>query len=335
MGSDFVRHLYNKYPKYNLFVLDLLTYAGSLDNLESIVVLEKKKSNGSKRFFFIKGDICDQKFVSELFKKYKFDVVVNYAAESHVDRSIRWDYHFLRSNFLGVHNLIWLVKKHQIPRFIQISTDEIFGDVLEGFSKEHSPIRPSNPYSASKAAADILLQSYIRTHKLPIILVRGSNNFGPYQYPDKLIPLTITNLLEEGQKIPIHGNGIQKRMWVHVNDFSSAVDLAMHKAEDFSIYNISGIEMSNLEIVEKICHVLEKDHKKCIMFVSDRPGGDYRYSLDSSKIKKELGWEIQYPIHKSLESVVSWYVKNVQWWKRAKKTKDFKIFYGKQYKSEY
>lgn len=326
IGSNFVRYTHNKYPDYIIYNLDLLTYAGNLNNLKDI--------KESKRYFFIKGDICDPKLINHLFKKYKFDIVVNFAAQSHVDRSITNDYHFFRTNLNGVHNLIASVKKHNIPRFVQISTDEIYGDIEKGVSREFHSIQPSNPYAASKAAADVVVQSYMRTHKLPLLIVRGSNNYGPYQYPEKLIPLTITNLLEN-KLIPIHGDGQQLRRWLHVEDFCRAIDLVMHKGKDFSIYNVAGIETSNLDIVRNIAEILNKDPEKFIYFIKDRPGGDHRYAPDSAKIRKDLGWELKHPIKKSLVQVVNWYFNNNDWWKDIKKKKNFKIYYNKQYHSEY
>lgn len=331
MGSNFIHYIYKKYPNYIIYNLDILTYAGNLDNLRMVNL---KDIEGSKRYFFIKGDICDPKLVNRLFKKHKFDTVLNFAAESHVDRSITNDYHFFRTNLGGVHNLIALVRKHKIPRFIQISTDEIYGDVQNGFSPESAPIQPSNPYAASKAAADIVVQSYMRTHKLPLLIVRGSNNFGPYQYPEKLIPLTITNLLED-KPIPIHGDGRQVRRWIHVEDFCRAVDLVMHKGKDFSIYNVAGIETSNLEIVKGIAKVLNKNGEDFFYFIKDRPGGDRRYAPDASKIKKELGWGLKHPIQECLADVVSWYLKNEKWWRDIKKKKSYKDYYEKQLHSEY
>jgi len=330
MGSNFVHYIYDKYPDYMIYNLDILTYAGNFDNLKLINL----KDLNTGRHFFVKGDICDPRLVSDLFKKHKFDIVVNFAAESHVDRSIFKDHQFFKSNFMGVHNLIALVKKYAIPRFIQISTDEIYGDVEKGISAESAPIRPSNPYAASKAAADILVQSYMRTHKLPLLIIRGSNNFGPYQYPEKLIPLTITNILED-KPVPIHGNGKQIRRWLHVEDFCRAVDLVMHKGKDFSIYNVAGIETSNLEIVRGVAKALNKNGGSLIYFINDRPGGDWRYAPDSTKIKKELGWEPKCPIQKHLPDVVSWYLKNETWWRNIKKKKAYKDYYGKQLRSEY
>ena len=332
IGSNFIRYLYQAYPAYEIYNLDLLTYAGNRENLKDIETLESTKRN--RRYFFVKGDIRDPRLVSKLFQKYQFDYVVNFAAESHVDRSIEDDYHFIHTNLLGVHNIITLIRKYSIPRFIHISTDEIYGDTLEGFSHEQSPIQPSNPYSASKAAADLLIQAYIRTHRLPILVVRGSNNFGPYQYPEKLIPLVITNLLER-KAIPVHGDGKQIRTWIHVNDFCNAVDRVMHRGKELKTYNASGIEMSNLEVIKLIGSILNIDYNKYIRFVKDRPGGDRRYAPDATKIKTELGWRLEFPIHKHLGGVVQWYVDNLDWWKKVKRKKDFKTYYKKQVRAEF
>ena len=334
IGSNFIHYIYGKYPDYKIYNLDLLTYAGNSDNLKKIELTESSKPVSLRRYFFIKGDICNPVLVGKIFRKYKFDVVLNFAAESHVDRSITNDYYFFRTNLTGVHNLVSLVRKHAIPRFIQISTDEIYGDVIRGVSRELHPLRPSNPYAASKAAADLVVQSYMRTHKLPLLIVRGSNNFGPYQYPEKLIPLAVTNLMEE-KSVPVHGDGHQVRRWIHVEDFCRAIDLVMHKGKDFSIYNISGLEVSNLDIVRSIAKTLNKNPDDFIHFINDRPGGDRRYAPDSSKIKKELGWELKYPVQKYLSRVVNWYVDNSSWWKKVKKKKEFEIYYKTQYRSEY
>jgi len=334
IGSNFLHHLYKKYSTYELFNFDLLTYAGNTDNLLDIEKVESQRPVNKRRYYFIHRDICDFISVKQAFQKHKPDVVINFAAESHVDRSIIDSRYFFRTNVIGVHNLVDLVMKHKIPRFVQISSDEIYGDVLEGTSTESSPIRPSNPYSASKAAADLLVQAHIRTHKLPAIIIRGSNNFGPYQYPEKLIPLAVTNLLEN-REIPIHGKGLQKRRWLHVGDFCRAIDMIMHKGRNFSIYNVAGIEMRNIDVVKEICKVLKKDYRKATYFIKDRPGGDMRYAPDDKKIKKELGWELKYPAPDYIASVVKWYLDNTSWWKKVRRKKEFKIHYRKQYKSEY
>jgi len=334
IGSNFIRHLYQKYPEYQIFNLDLLTYAGNLDNLKDIELLEQKKSGKSQRYVFLKGDICDEDFVGRILSKNNIDAVINFAAESHVDRSIDFSKNFTRANFSGVHSLVDLIRKHKTKRFIQISTDEVYGDVLTGKSNESSPFRPSNPYSVSKAAADLLVQSYMRVHGLPAVIVRGSNNFGPFQYPEKLIPLAITNLID-GQIVPVHGNGRQTRSWLHVADFCLAIDLVMHYAQDFSIYNVSGVEKKNTEIISAICGILGKQTMGLCRNVDDRPGGDSRYSPTSGKIKKELGWRPANHIDNTLVSVVEWYNINIDWWKKIKRQRIFKDHYKKQCRSKY
>ncbi len=334
IGSNFIRHLYEKYPDYRIYNFDLLTYAGNPDNLKDIAAAESQKPLSRRRYFFIQGDVCDAHLVSKIFQKHKFDCVLHFAAESHVDRSIMDDKFFIRTNLLGTHNLIGLVRRHAVPRFVYVSTDEVYGDVATGTSREHSPMRPSNPYAASKAAADLLVQSYTRTHGLPLLIVRGSNNFGPYQYPEKLIPLAITNIVE-GASVPVHGDGKQVRKWIHVSDFCSGIDLVMHKGHDGAVYNISGLEMSNLDILGAICRVLGKRSADCIRFIKDRPGGDRRYAVDSSKIKAELGWKLKLPVRSSLASVVRWYLDNEKWWRAVKKKKEFDTYYQKQLKSQY
>lgn len=334
IGSNFIRHLYEDYPDSAIYNYDLLTYAGNLENLRDISSQEKKKKFSERRYFFIKGDIGDEQFLDKLFKKHKFDIVVNFAAESHVDRSIVSSQNFIKVNVLGVHVLIDLAKKYNIKRFVHISTDEIYGDVASGQSSEGSHLKPSNPYAASKAGADFLVQSYMRTHRLPGIILRGSNNYGCFQYPEKLIPLTITNLLE-GKAVPLHGNGRHVRKWLHVEDFCSAIALAMYKAKDFSIYNVAGVPKKNREIVQEICAILGKPFKASVKTVSDRPGADFRYSPASHKIERELGWRAQKHINLDLKAVVDWYVQNQAWWKRIKKKREFLDHYQKQSRALY
>jgi dTDP-glucose 4,6-dehydratase len=205
---------------------------------------------------------------------------------------------------------------------------------MTGHSIEDSPFKPSNPYAASKAAADLLTQSYMRTHDLPLLIVRGSNNFGPYQYPEKLIPLAVTNILH-GRQVPIHGDGTQKRAWLHVEDFCDGIDLVLHEGKNFAIYNISGTEKTNISVVKKICQILKKNCKDFIFFTKNRPGGDKRYSPEATRIKKELGWKHKRPIDKYLEQVVKWYLKNKKWWMNIKKKEEYKMYYEKQFNSEY
>jgi len=333
IGSNFIRYIYKKYKHYNIYNIDRLSYAGNLDNFHDIVEKENK-SNRSKRYHFLKADICDDLSMGKILKKLDLDVIINFAAESHVDRSIMNSDEFIKTNISGVHTLIELSKKYKIGRFLQISTDEVYGDVINGYSTETSPINPSNPYAASKAAADLLVQSYIRTHGLPALIVRGSNNFGSFQYPEKLIPLAITNLLEE-KVIPIHGDGLQVRSWLHVGDFCNAIDLVLHKAVDGSVFNVAGEQKQNIEVVEQICEHLGKNYKDYSSHMNDRPGGDMRYAPNSTKIKQELGWLAKRPINTTLSTIIQWYIDNQKWWKKIKGKKEFTEHYKKQCKAVY
>lgn len=325
MGSNFIRHLYRKYPSYRIFNLDLLTYAGNLDNLVDIETADGDKH----RYQLIQGDVCDPVFLDEIFNKYRFDMVIHFAAETHVDRSIFNVTDFIRTNVDGTYLLIEAVRKHNIPRIVHISTDEVYGSVPEGFSKEDAHFRPSSPYATSKACADLLVQSYMRINKVPAIIIRGSNNFGTYQYPEKLIPLVITNLID-GKKIPIHGNGQHIRSWIHVNDFCNAIDIVAHNAPVGSIYNASGEKRTNMEIMNAIAkhmNVALDDHKE---HVEDRPHADHRYNPDSTKLESELGWSRQHTIEDSMGDVVKWYVKNPTWWRKIKSKKEYQDHYAKQ-----
>lgn len=334
IGSNFIRFFYNQHPDCRIVNYDLLTYAGNPDNLIDIEKLEAKSEEKDKRYRFIKGDICDTQSLDVVFKEFKPDLIINFAAESHVDRSIISSRDFIRTNIEGVRSVIETVRKYSSMRFIQISTDEIYGDTPTVKSTEDTPFRPSNPYAASKAGADLLVQSYIRTYKLPAIIVRGSNNFGPYQYPEKFISLAITNLIEN-KKIPIHGSGKHIRSWLHVFDFCRAIDLVAREAKDFSIYNVSGEEKSNLEVLQMISNHFNKDLSDFKDHVDDRPGADFRYAPDSSKLERELGWKIEHPIQNSISSLVAWYVDNSEWWQKLKSSEEFKVHYLKQSKAQY
>ncbi|MBI2635353.1 MAG: dTDP-glucose 4,6-dehydratase [Parcubacteria group bacterium] len=334
IGSNFIRYFYNKYPDYKIFNLDLLTYAGNSENLFDIENHEAIAMPEKRRYQFIRGDICDGALLGNIFGQYNFSAVINFAAESHVDRSFINVFDFIRTNIEGVRSLIEICRKSKIPRFIQISTDEIYGSVPEGFSTEEAPFRPSNPYAASKAAADLLVQSYIRTHRVPALIIRSSNNFGPYQYPEKLIPLAVSNIIE-GKKVPIHGSGEQRRSWIHVNDFCSAIDLVLHKAADYSIYNISGEEKTNLEIIEILSRHLKENPESYKEHTQDRPGADIRYAPDSSKISAELGWKRACSLEDNIGEVIAWYSDNQDWWRKIKSKKEYLDHYERQAKAEY
>ena len=334
IGSNFIRFIYNKYPDYKIFNLDLLTYAGNPENLLDIEQKETAVDLTKKRYSFIYGDICDSALLNNIFDKNNFDVVINFAAESHVDRSFVNVFDFIRTNVEGARSLIEAARSRKVARFIQISTDEIYGSVPEGFSGEVAPFRPSNPYAASKAAADLLVQSYIRTHRMPALIIRGSNNYGPFQYPEKLIPLAVSNIIE-CKKVPIHGSGEHRRSWLHVDDFCDAIDIIIHKAADYSIFNVSGEERSNLEVLEIISRTLGGNLEDLKEHTKDRPGADLRYAPDSSKLKLELGWLPKHSIEGNLKDIVSWYQNNQDWWRKIKSKKDYLDHYKRQVKAEY
>ncbi len=325
MGSNFIHYLHSKYPEYSIVNLDLLTYAGNPANLESIAT--------SDRYHFIHGDICDTKLLDTIFNSYTIETIVNFAGESHVDRSIINSHAFIHTNVNGVFVLLEAVRRYQVPRFIQISTDEIYGDTPEGFSTEKSQIFPSSPYSASKASADVIVQAFMRTHKVPAIILRSSNNFGPYQYPEKLVPVIILSFLEHTQ-IPLHGNGTHVRSWVYVSDFCRALDLVLHKSELYKIYNVSGTLKTNVEVIEEIARMLGKKADEHIKYVADRQGADLRYAPSCEKIKSELQWAPEHDFASALHDTVEWYQGHRAWWEKIKATKNFKVHHQKQFKTD-
>lgn len=306
IGSNFIRQMLKKYPSYKIVNLDKLTYCGNPDNLRDI--------ESDKRYAFIKGDICDKKAVEGAIKSC--DAVINFAAESHVDRSISDASEFIRTNIHGVYTLLEAAKRHNIKRFIQISTDECYGSINKGSFKETSPLRPNSPYSASKAGGDHLAMSYYKTFKLPVIITRSSNNFGPYQYPEKVIPLFITNLLES-KLVPLYGDGMNVRDWLYVIDNCDAIGLILHKGRIGEIYNIGGsFEIPNIELTKIILKNLGKTDKM-INYVPDRLGHDRRYSLDSSKVRK-LGWKPSKSFDTAIKETINWYKSNTTWWQKLK-----------------
>lgn len=334
IGSNFIRHLYNTYPDYEIWNFDLMTYAGNPDNL--LDILERETLSPQKRYFFKQGDICDAVALHEFFLANNFDFVINFAAESHVDRSLINSAEFIRSNVIGVHVLINVLRHFENTRLIQVSTDEIYGDIEPGvFSTEDHPIKPSNPYAASKAAADVLVQSYIRSYNLPAIIVRGSNNFGPYQYPEKVIPLVITNLIQD-LSIPVHGTGSQVRAWIHVLDFCEGIDVVMHNAKNGTVYNIAGNEKKVIDIITSISELLKKDLSQgLITHVGDRPGQDMRYAPISNKMRVDFGWEPKRTLDESLSEIISWYLSNEAWWQKIRAKSDFIDHYEKQRRAEH
>lgn len=320
IGSNFIHYILKKYSNYQIINLDKLTYAGNLENLSDI---EK-----NPRYKFIKGDICDRKLVNKIMKD--IDWVVNFAAATHVDRSILEPFEFIKTNVVGVEILLEAAKKYKIKKFLQISTDECYGDIKKGKAKETDPLLPNSPYASSKAAADLIVRAYFKTYNLPVLITRSSNNFGPYQYPEKLIPLFITNLLEN-KKVPLYGTGKNVRDWIYVLDNCSGIDVVLHKGKIGEIYNIGGgNEKTNLEITKIILKELKKD-ETWIEYVKDRPGHDFRYALDSSKIKR-LGWRPKYKFKEAIRETIKWYKKNQKWWKRIK-SGEFLNYYKRQYKN--
>lgn len=318
IGSNFIKYILGRY-KYRVINVDLLTYAGNLENLIEI--------ENNPLYVFIKGDIRDRKLLNQIFKEYEIDTVVNFAAESHVDRSIQEPEIFLSTNVLGTQALLdtakqfWKInpqdhccrKYKEGVKYVQISTDEVYGTLgKEGFFTEQTPLAPNSPYSASKASADLMVRAYHATYGLPVNVTRCSNNYGPYQFPEKLIPLMIQNVLGN-KKLPVYGDGLQIRDWLYVEDHCSAIDIVLHKGINGEIYNIGGNnEKANIEIIKLILVELGKTDE-LITHVKDRPGHDKRYAIDNSKITKELGWQPYYQFEKGIKLTIKWYLENQIW----------------------
>jgi len=308
IGSNFILYMLKKYPNYSIINLDKLTYAGNKENLRSI------KNN--PRYKFVQGDICDKKLVNSLVKEV--DTIVHFAAESHVDRSILHADEFVKTNVIGTQILLDAALRNGKKRFHHISTDEVFGELgKEGKFSETTPYNPRSPYSASKAAADHLVRAYYYTYDLPITISNCSNNYGPFQFPEKLIPLFITNLME-GKKVPVYGKGLNVRDWIHVDDHNEAVDLILHKGKIGETYCMGGnAEMKNIEITKMILKEFNKGDEM-IEFVADRKGHDFRYAIDFIKIKNELGWTPKHSFEQGLKETIQWYKDNEGWWKPLK-----------------
>ncbi|WP_455089444.1 dTDP-glucose 4,6-dehydratase [Peptoanaerobacter stomatis] len=318
IGSNFVKLMLNNYD-YNIINLDLLTYAGNLENLREI--------EGKSNYTFIKGDICDKKLVDEIFTKYDIDTVVNFAAESHVDRSIENPEIFLLNNILGTQNLLDNAKKHwkinpedkysreykEGVKYLQVSTDEVYGALgKEGMFTETTSLSPNSPYSASKASADLFVRAYYETFGMPINMTRCSNNYGPYQFPEKLIPLMINNCKND-RKMPVYGDGMQVRDWLHVKDHCTAIYTVLEKGKIGEVYNIGGNnEKANIEIVKLIINTIGKS-EDLIEYVKDRPGHDRRYAIDNTKITSQLGWEPSYTFEQGISETIKWYLNNEEW----------------------
>lgn len=309
MGSHFVRYLLDAYPEYRVVNFDKLTYAGNIDNL--------KDRESNPRYAFVRGDICDASALDAAIRRYAIDAIVNYAAETHVDRSIADSAEFLKTDVFGTRELLEAVKKFDLKKIVQISTDEVFGSIDTGAFTEESCFRPNSPYSASKAGGDLLCRAYYETHKTPVVVTHSCNVYGPNQYPEKIIPLFITNLLE-GKKAPVYGDGKNVREWIHVSDHCRAIDVILHKAESGSVYNIgTGDEIQNIELTKKILGAAGAG-EDMIEHVTDRPGHDRRYRVDSQKLRGDFGWVPAIAFDDGLAQTVSWYRENEWWWKKIK-----------------
>lgn len=310
IGSNFIHYIARKYPEYRIINLDKLTYAGNLENLRDI--------EDNPNYKFIKGDIANRKLVGEIFNYNKIDAIINFAAESHVDRSIEDPGVFIKTDIYGTYVLLEAARKYDSKIFLQISTDEVYGSIENGSFKEDDPLKPSSPYSASKAGAEMIVRSFFKTFGTPIIITRTTNNFGPYQYPEKIIPLFVTNLIDN-IKVPLYGDGMNVRDWIYVDDNCGALDLVLHKGRVGEIYNIgAGNEKPNIWITKEILKLLDKP-ESMIEPVEDRLGHDRRYSVDCTKLKKDLGWETQYDFEEALGKTIRWYMDNQNWWRPLKK----------------
>lgn len=323
IGTNFVHYMLDHYPSYEIINLDALTYAGNLENLTLI------QENG--HYTFVKGDITNPELVNSLLEK-GVDTVVHFAAESHVDRSILEPEVFVKTNVLGTQVLLEAARKYEIKKFIHVSTDEVYGTLGEtGLFTEETPLSPNSPYSASKAGSDLLVRAYHETFGLPINITRCSNNYGPYQFPEKLIPLMIANALND-KALPVYGDGLNIRDWLYVEDHCSAIDLVLHKGISGEVYNIGGNnERTNIQIIQTILRELSKP-ESLMQFVKDRPGHDRRYGIDATKITEELGWKPKHNFETGIHETIRWYLDNQDWWKRIQ-TGEYQKYFAEQYGS--
>ncbi len=321
IGSNFVIHLLNKHPNYNILVYDKLTYAGNLDNLLGV--------SEDPRYSFVRADICDADAVARAIEEHEIDTIVNFAAETHVDRSILDPDAFIQTGVYGTYVLLEAARKFSLERYHQISTDEVYGHIPHGYSSlESDKVDPRSPYAASKASGDLMVNAYYITYGLPVTITRGSNNIGPYQYPEKVVPLFATNAIDN-EPLPVYGDGRQMREYQHVADHCTAIDLVLHQGEIGEIYNIgTGEEMENMRMVELLLDELKRP-RSLIRHVDDRPGHDRRYSLDIGKIKS-LGWEAQHTPEEAVRATARWYAENEWWWRKIK-SGAFREYYEKQY----
>src|SRR5665213_368834 len=329
IGSNFVRMLVERNEPAKLIAFDKLTYAGNLANLRDLL-----DNAGEDRLVFIKGDICDADAVGRVLEAHRVTQIINFAAESHVDRSIRGSGPFVQANVVGTQVLLDLAKAKGIDRYLQVSTDEVYGTLPEDqpdvkFTEE-TPLAPNSPYSASKAAADCLARSYFHTFGLPVLITRCSNNYGPYHFPEKLIPLFVTNLME-GKKVPLYGDGLNVRDWLYVEDHCQALWTVLNKGTPGEVYNIGGNnEINNRKITEVILKEMGKSWDDNVQFVKDRPGHDRRYAIDAGKIKCQLGWEPKHRFEQAIKTTIQWYRDHEQWW-RSIKSGEYLKYYETQY----
>lgn len=320
IGSNFVKYINDKYPDYEIVNFDLLTYCGNLENLKDIEF--------NDNYSFVKGNIADNDLVADTIKGC--DYVVNFAAESHVDRSIKDPEIFIKSNVLGTQVILNAALNEGIEKYVQISTDEVYGSLGQtGYFTEETPLQPNSPYSASKASGDLITRAYYQTFEMPVNITRCSNNYGPYQFPEKLIPLMISNALEN-KNLPVYGDGKNIRDWLHVYDHCTAIDLVLHDGKPGEVYNIGGNnEKKNIEIVKLILKYLDKDDS-LIKFVDDRLGHDRRYAIDSTKIQEELGWKPKYTFETGIKETIEWYLENQDWIEQVK-SGEYQEYYRKMY----
>lgn len=322
IGSNFVRQELATDPNLSIINVDKLTYAGNLENLADL--------RDNNRYQFAKGDICDKEFIGSLLQANKVDAVVNFAAESHVDRSILDSSPFVQTNIVGTQNLLDCCRQHNVSRYVQVSTDEVYGSLGDdGKFTEETPLAPNSPYSASKAAADLLVRAYVHTFNFPAVITRCSNNYGPYQFPEKLIPLFISNALQD-QSLPVYGTGLNVRDWIHVLDHCRGIGSALRHGRVGEVYNFGGnSELTNLDLTYALLEALGKP-KTLIRYVSDRPGHDHRYAIDATKAKRELGWEPQTVFRDGLRQTIDWYLSNPDWIARIK-SGAYRSYYEQQY----
>lgn len=324
IGSNYINYFLNKRDDYFIVNLDKLTYAGNLENLKPV---ENKKN-----YVFVKGDICNRELVEYIFERYDIKYVINFAAESHVDRSILGSAIFYQTNVIGTNVLLETARRYDVEKFLQVSTDEVYGSLgPTGLFTEQTPLSPNSPYSSSKAGADMMVQAFYHTYGMPVVTTRCSNNYGPLQFPEKLIPLMIINALNN-KKLPVYGDGMNVRDWIYVIDHNIGIDLVFNEGKVGEVYNLGASnEMPNIQIVKLILKLLGKD-ESLIEYVKDRPGHDRRYAIDSTKVQKELGWKPQFSFDEAIAKTVDWYLSNKEWWERII-SGEYQKYYSEQYSS--